>query len=192
MRLNCSFLINEQLALSSPPVSSTLAHAEIILTTERSVLEEAPELTWKRIMEEEPFEGEHWEEIGPSNRSSRSTPSYGSDSDSDDLRSRHSENSTLSTLSRESCSHHHDIATPPTPPISEALRNRMTVEDLQGKQYWRADWRGDLNLDATFRLAEPASFGPTITRPSLGLIPSVVSSRVYSSVIPHMPIALHQ
>jgi len=158
---------------------------------ERSALEEPPELTWKRIMEEELFEGEHWEEIGTSNRSRRSTPSYGSDSDSGDIRSRRSENSTLSTPSRESSSHHHDTATPPTPPISEALRNRMTVEDLRGKQYWRADWRGDVNLDAPFRLADPASFGPTVSRPSLVSIPSVVSSRVYGSSIPDMSVALY-
>lgn len=189
---NCLFLINEQLELSSPPASSTLAHAEILLTTERSALEEPPELTWKHIMEEEPFEGEHWEEIGTSNRSRRSTPSYGSDSDSDDIRSRRSENSTRSTLSCESPSHHHNTAIPPTLPINEALQNRMTVEDLQGKQYWRADWRGDMNLDAPFRLADPASFGPTVSRPSLVSIPSVVSSRVHSSVIPDMPVALHQ
>ena len=59
--------------LSSPPAPSTLAHAEIVLTMEKAAFEETPELIWKRIMEEEPLEGEHWQEIGDLNRS-RSTP----------------------------------------------------------------------------------------------------------------------
>jgi len=156
---------------------------------ERSALEEPPELTWKQIMDEEPFEGEHWEEIGTSNRSRRSTPSYESESDSDDIRSRRSENSILS---RDSSSHHQDTTPLLTPPINEALRSRMMVEDLQRKQYWRAGWRGDVNPDAPFRLADPASFGPNISRPSLVLIPSVVSSSIFRYIIPDIPAALHQ
>ena len=50
----CSLLINSQLELSSPPAPSTLAHAEIVLTMGKAASEEPPELTWKRIMEEEP------------------------------------------------------------------------------------------------------------------------------------------
>jgi gamma-tubulin complex component 5 len=158
---------------------------------EKSALEETPELTWKRIMEEEPFEGEHWEEIGVSNRSRRPTPSCGSDSDSGDFQSRRSEDSTLSTLSHESFSPHPNV-TPLTQPINEALRNRMTVEDLQSKQYWRADWRGDVNLDASFRIADPASFGPTISRQSILSTPSAVRLRLYGSSIPDVPVALRQ
>ena len=85
-----------QLELSSPPAPSTLAHAEIVLTMEKAASEEPPELTWKRIKEEEPLEGEHWQEIGISNRS-RSTPSSGSESDRDDIQSR-SEDSAASTV----------------------------------------------------------------------------------------------
>jgi gamma-tubulin complex component 5 len=147
---------------------------------ERSALEEPPELTWKRIMEEEPLEGEHWEEIGTSNRG-RSTPSSGSESDSGDIRSR-SEDSTLSTLSHESSSDHPNTATPLTPPINEALRNRMIVEQLQNNQCWRADWRGDVTLDAPFRLADPASFGPTINRTS-PMSASIISSAVSSPAL---------
>ena len=188
-----SLLINGQLELSSPPTPSTLAHAEVVLTTEKSALEERPELIWKRIMEEEPFEGEHWEEIGVSNRI-RSTPSSGSDSDSDDTRSR-SEDSTISTVSHASSSDHRKTATPLTPPINEALRNRMIVEKLQKNQCWRADWRGDMTLDAPFRLADPASFGPTSSRISpvstLTNDPAV-SSPVYCSAIPDLLEALRQ
>jgi len=144
-------------------------------------------------MEEEPLEGEHWEEIGISNRG-RSTPSSGSESDSDDIRS-HSEDSTLSTLSRESPSNHRNTATPLTPPINEALRNRMIVEQLQKNQCWRVDWRGDMTLDAPFRLADPASFGPTISRTSLiptSINPSAVSSLIYDPAVPDLLVALHQ
>ena len=192
---NRSFLISAQLELSCPPAPSTLAHAEILLTKEGSAFEEPPELTWQRIMDEEPFEGEHWEEIGTSNRSRIYTPPYGSESESDDIRSARSENSTLSILSYRSSSDHRNTATPPTPPINEALQNRMMVEDLQRKQYWRADWRGDLDVDAPLRLADPASFGPTISRKSLALTPtnpSVVSLCLFGSAIPDVHVALHQ
>ena len=189
----CSLLINGQLELSSPPAPSTLAHAEVILTTEKTALEDRPELIWKRIMEEEPLEGEHWEDIGFSNNR-RSTPPSGSESDSDDTRS-HSEDSMLSTVSHESSSDHRNTATPLTPPINEALRNRMIVEKLQKNQCWRADWRGDLTLDAPFRLADPASFGPTSSRTSsvlMSMDPSTVSSPIYCSAIPDLLVALHQ
>jgi gamma-tubulin complex component 5 len=188
----CSLLINGQLELSSPPAPSTLAHAEIILTMEKSALEDRPELTWKRIMEEEPFEGEHWEDIGISSRR-RSTPSSGSESDSDDTRSR-SEDSRVTTVSHESSSGHRNTVTPLTPPINKALRNRMIVEELQNNQCWRADWRGDMTLDAPFRLADPASFGPTSWRTSLvstSMDPSPVSSPVFGSTIPDSLVALH-
>lgn len=189
----CSLLINSQLELSSPPAPSTLAHAEIVLTMEKAASEEPPELTWKRIMEEEPLEGEHWQEIGISNRS-RSTPSSGSESDCDDIRSR-SEDSTVSTVSPASSPDHQNTPIPPSLPINEALRNRMIVEKLQQNQCWRADWRGDVTLDAPFRLADPASFGPTINRTSLlstSMNPSAVSSPVYGPAIPDLTIALHQ
>ena len=126
-------------------------------------------------MEEEPLEGEHWQEIGDFNHS-RSTPPSGTESDSDDIRSR-SEDSTVSTVSHASSSDHQNTSTPLTPPINEALRNRMIVEKLQKIQCWRADWRGDVTLDAPFRLADPASFGPTISRTSL-LSTSMNSSTV--------------
>jgi len=91
--------------------------------------------SWKKS----PLEGEHWEEIGISNRG-RSTPSSGSESDSDDIQS-HSEDSTLSTLSGESPSNHRNTATPLTPPINEALRNRMIVEQLQ--KISAGEWIGE-------------------------------------------------
>src|SRR5258706_5636348 len=188
----CSLLISRHLELSSPPAPSTLAHAEIVLTMEKAAPEEPPELTWKRIMEEEPLEGEHWQEIGISNRS-RSTPSSGSESDGGDIRSRF-EDSTVSTISPASSCDHQNTPIPPSLPINEALRNRMIVEKLQKNQYWREDWRGDVALDAPFRLADPASFGPTISRTSLlstPMNPSVVSLPVYGSAIPDLPSALH-
>ena len=142
---------------------------------EKTAFEETPELIWKRIMEEEPLEGEHWQEIGDLNRS-RSAPPSASDSDSDDIRSR-SEDSTVSTVSHASSTDHQNTSTPLTPPINEALRNRMIVEKLQKNQCWRADWRGDVTLDAPFRLADPASFGPTISCASL------VSTSINRSVV---------
>ena len=48
--------------------------------------------------------------------------------------------------------------------------------------------------DASFRLGDPASFGPTISRTSLvsmSINPSAVSSPVYGSASPDLLVALH-
>ncbi|TFK94263.1 hypothetical protein K466DRAFT_593763 [Polyporus arcularius HHB13444] len=163
--------------LSTPPTSSTLDNAEAIIRRIDHPEPEKAALTWKDILAEEPFEGQHWEGVyglPPGStvehwetRSGGSTPSLSPwDSESD-----HDVSRSPSQLS--------DIPETPPPAISQvqsdsrletpldllgAYRHRQDVEDLQARQYWRAEWRSDVAVNRQFDLGDASSLAPSLHR----------------------------
>ncbi|KAI0331306.1 hypothetical protein GY45DRAFT_1406103 [Cubamyces sp. BRFM 1775] len=165
--------------LSNPPTPVTLEDAESIIQKIENPEHGKPTLTWKDILSEEPFEGQHWEGVyglppgstveGWERRSDGSSPSlspWDSESDLDDSQS----SSELSTI-------------PETPPPASvrlqnagaesargtadplnAYRHRQDVEELQARQYWRPDWRADVKLDKPFDIGDASSLAPSFHR----------------------------
>ncbi|RPD66877.1 hypothetical protein L227DRAFT_7229 [Lentinus tigrinus ALCF2SS1-6] len=163
--------------LSNAPTASTLDNAEAIIKRIENPEPEKAKLTWKDILTEEPFEGQHWEGVyglPPGStvehwetRSDGSTPSLSPwDSESDMAESRPS--SRLSDIPETP-----PPAAPrlqdeprlesPVDPMS-AYRHRQDVEELQARQYWRSEWRSDAPVDRQFNLGDASSLAPALHR----------------------------
>ncbi|EIW61599.1 uncharacterized protein TRAVEDRAFT_143542 [Trametes versicolor FP-101664 SS1] len=165
--------------LSTPSNPTTLENAEAVLQRIEHPSVAKPKLTWKDILAEEPFEGQHWEGVyglprgstveGWETRSDGSTPSlspWDSDSDLEGAQS----SSELSVI-------------PDTPPPAHsgpqqtgefeggatidprnAYRHRQDVEELQARQYWRSEWRTDAAIEKPFDLGDASSLAPSFHR----------------------------
>ncbi|PCH40985.1 hypothetical protein WOLCODRAFT_118043, partial [Wolfiporia cocos MD-104 SS10] len=155
------------LLLSQPPSSETLRAAEEYLIKANDPPEQPPGLTWKDILAEEPFEGQHWEGaygLPPGstvenwdNHSHGSTPSLSpwDDSDLDDSFSSSGFESAETPLR------------PPRPVPKEqaddlrrplaAYSHLQDVENLQARQYWRSDWRTDAVTTRPFDIGDAST-----------------------------------
>ncbi|KIY72852.1 hypothetical protein CYLTODRAFT_417629 [Cylindrobasidium torrendii FP15055 ss-10] len=157
------------LALSSPPGQSTLSFASFYLTDIATTGRENEKLTWEKILQEEPFEGDHWDGISGNGR--------------DDVPSDSDDELSVWTLSSEDLEVDDSDAlpSPPTtpPPFLEprlphsasvpdvqlSISNRKEVEDLQSKQYWRQEWKIPIDHDGSkFDFGDASTLGPTIQR----------------------------
>ncbi|OBZ70494.1 Gamma-tubulin complex component 5 [Grifola frondosa] len=159
--------------LSLPPVQSTLDFAEKYLDGVKNPSKMPSILTWKDILADEPFEGQHWEGaygLPPGStvenwdsHSEGSTPSLSPWDDSDDLDDSRSSSELLD-----------DVSEPPqifnrVDIIPTVMNNRPTniyqhrkdVEDLYARQYWRADWHPDVPNDRSFNIGDPSTLGPS-------------------------------
>ena len=143
---------------------------------------ESSEWTWKKILEEEPFEGDHWIGVpggipiakrrdretgeGYADDSDGSTPSLSSlDTDDDlDLEFSLSPNELpeegLSTTQMRHPSSHAEVA---EKPLYATLAYRREVESLKAKQYWREDWKIDERLDTAINQRGSFSIGNAST-----------------------------
>ncbi|KAJ3741009.1 Spc98 family-domain-containing protein [Lentinula detonsa] len=182
------------LAMSSPPEPSTLTHASLYL----DALDNPPppaekdQLTWKKILQEDPYEGDHW--IGvpggiPLPRKRRS-PAYAAEVDDDELLDDLDTSSSLSPLNSD------DLALDDTDsenetfqpldktpnsgvllastidtghkPLYTTYAYRKELEDLKSKQYWQPDWRMNsevaLQRRGTFDIGDASTLGPTLQR----------------------------
>ncbi|KAL0580734.1 hypothetical protein V5O48_001292 [Marasmius crinis-equi] len=178
------------LALSQPPEPSTLTHASIYLDSLKNPppSPESAEWTWKKILEEEPFEGEHWlgvpggiplrrrkaSEDGEDDDevSNGSTPSLSSlDTDDDlelDFATPFTDTVEGPSISFPSYAQRSFEAT--EKPVYTTHAYRKEVESLKTKQYWREDWKIDERLDpllhqrGTFNIGNASTLGPTLQR----------------------------
>ena len=166
---------NEQTFLSNSPTTKTLDSAEAIIQRIEHPEPEKAKLTWKDILAEEPFEGQHWEGVyglPPGStverwetRSDGSTPSLSPwDSGSDLAESRPS--SRLSDIPEtlppaEPHVHDEPELKSPVDPLS-TYRHRQDVEGLQARQYWRPEWRSDASVDRQFNLGDASSLGEAV------------------------------
>lgn len=161
------------LELAAPPLPSTLAHADIVLSGEREFSAKSNKLTWKQIMEEEPFEGDHWEGVFSPGRAYEgdTSPSFASDQESE----------AEGFLSHSGESQESETSYTSTPaPIGQILteavytqseyfqgsssESRELVERLRGKQTWRREWEMDVNWNRPFNTADPSTFAATVSR----------------------------
>lgn len=149
--------------LSSAPSNATHAFAETCKDARPS--EPPAPITWKEILAEEPFEGQHWEGVcglpagstveGWETRSGGSTPSL-SPWDEDD-----SQDSDGTPPSIE------DLPPPVTGISGESNGRRVhyqqnhleLIERLKAHQYWREDWKIDVDVSRPFDIGDPSTLG---------------------------------
>ncbi|KAG9317863.1 Spc98 family-domain-containing protein [Chiua virens] len=152
--------------LASAPCRATHTFAEAYKDA-RPPEPPAP-ITWKEILAEEPFEGQHWEGVyglpvgstveGWETRSGGSTPSL-SPWDEDD-----------SLDSDGIPSSFEDLPAPVTgPPREQNTRYRIRhqenpLEQLKANQYWRDDWKIDVDVSRPFDISDPSTLGPAMLR----------------------------
>ncbi|OJA18586.1 hypothetical protein AZE42_11191, partial [Rhizopogon vesiculosus] len=158
--------------LSAAPVASTLKHADAYIEGIRHPPEPPPSLTWKDILAEEPFEGQHWEGVYSlpegstvedwERASNGSTPSLSPwEDDDDDLDDNdsfpHPEDSPSTPVSVERASYEQ-------PKLQFSYQHRSVVEELKARQYWREEWRTDVDLSLPFDLGDASTLGPSFSR----------------------------
>lgn len=158
-----------------PPDSSTLEVAQNYvdgLTHHETV---KARLTWQNILAEEPFEGQHWQgAYGLPPGSVKVNEDW-------DIRSERSgSSSSLSSWGDDDYSEKgfsspgysdRDLTAPSSPvePFLECEPARTTgfssysyrydIEDLQARQYWRPEWRGDAPTDISFNVDDASTLG---------------------------------
>ncbi|THH14297.1 hypothetical protein EW146_g6007 [Bondarzewia mesenterica] len=163
--------------LSLPPAKSTLDYADNLLENIRNPSELPSTLSWKDILAEEPFEGQHWEGVfglppgstveGWETKSPESTPPY-SPISLDDLQDL---NRSLSSLELPLSSEESSPRSPPLPEIAEAgthlkdaYTHRRDVEELQSRQYWKNEWQSDASSTYSFSIGDASTLGPSLSR----------------------------
>lgn len=149
--------------MSSAPSDATHAFAE---TCKEAQPSKSPEpITWKEILSEEPFEGQHWEGVyglppgstveGWETRSGGSTPSLSpwdedNSQDSDGTPSSFEELPPPTTgISGESISHR----------VHHHQNHLELIERLRAHQYWRDDWKIDVDVSRPFDIGDPSTLG---------------------------------
>ena len=154
--------VSGQILLSSAPSSTTHAFAE----TYKGARPPKPPtpITWREILAEEPFEGQHWEGVyglpagstveGWETRSGGSTPSLSPWDEDDSLDS----DGTPSSF---------EDLPPPRAPEEFHSRYRVyhhenhleLIERLKAGQYWRDDWKIDVDVSRPFDIGDPSTLG---------------------------------
>jgi gamma-tubulin complex component 5 len=129
-------------------------------------------ISWKTILDEEPFEGQHWEGIyglppgstveGWETRSLDSTPPY-SPLPLGDLSDLSPSLSTTDSLpSIEAKSFLNQDADSARMATVSSFGHRQLVEDLQRRQYWRTEWQTDAT-STSFTIKNASSLGTSLS-----------------------------
>ncbi|KIK74965.1 hypothetical protein PAXRUDRAFT_29119, partial [Paxillus rubicundulus Ve08.2h10] len=131
-----------------------------------------PPITWKDILAEEPLEGQHWEGVyglppgstveGWETRSSESTPSL-SPWDRDDSLDEDDSGSSFEDLPPPAIGIPADPDPDPDQPMHHYDHLRVT-EELKAQQYWRDDWKIDVDVSRPFDIGDPSTLGPAMLR----------------------------
>ncbi|CCA70717.1 hypothetical protein PIIN_04651 [Serendipita indica DSM 11827] len=188
---NLPELVHFLMELSNPPMPSTLIHADIVLSSEREMSTRKGGLTWASIMEEEPFEGEHWEGIFPAKGNQTrgddtdSLSSIGSAFNSEPEGSQldQTEDSETSLSTQEVTSDVHL-----TIPVQReyfrgsSLRSREIVEGLRRKQNWREESTAELPWNRPFNLADPSTFAATSDLAARGKLSQQAQPKIIQEV----------
>ena len=146
-----------------------MEHAENYLESSRAPHRDPVSISWKDILDEEPFEGQHWEGVyglpsgstveGWESKSLDSTPPY-SPLPLEDLGDLTASLSSIdSPLAIEAeLSLNSDVDFPSMANIS-SFGHRQLIEDLQRRQYWRTEWQTDASLTPSFAIENASSLG---------------------------------
>jgi gamma-tubulin complex component 5 len=143
-------------------------------------------LTWAQILAEDPLEGQHWEGaygLPPGNtpysgaaedRERWSSDSEGSLGSGDDFQLEMApivsdpEDTSLSSMSDLSQLVGDDVdfygETDVTTRVKEAYEHKKATEALQKRQYWRAEWKSDIDTSRKFDLGDASTLGPAVRR----------------------------
>jgi len=158
-----------KILLSVPPITLTVEHAEQYLEGRKAPRTDSVSISWKTILDEEPFEGQHWEGVnglppgstveGWETRSLDSTPPYsplplGNLSDLSPSLS-----SSDSPPSVEEKSFPNQDADSARMASMSSFGHRKLVEDLQRRQYWRTEWQTDAVSISSFAMKNASSLG---------------------------------
>jgi gamma-tubulin complex component 5 len=133
-------------------------------------------LTWKDILADEPFEGQHWQGVfGLEPGSIRGLESYSSEDSSPNLSPLQAEGifdeDSVSSLEMEQPaeaddqhvdSHPRAVEHRADPNWGSVYAHRRTVEELQLRQYWRPEWRTDASLTRPFDIGDASTLGPSL------------------------------
>ncbi|KAF8433037.1 Spc98 family-domain-containing protein [Boletus edulis BED1] len=155
--------------LSSAPGSTTHAFAQAYKDV-RPLKPPVP-VTWKEILDEEPFEGQHWEGVygippgstveGWETRSGGSTPSLSPWDEDDSLNSDGTQSSFEDlpppVIGSPEDSHSYHL-------IHHKQNHFELVERLKARQYWRDDWKIDVDVSRPFHIGDPSTLGPASLR----------------------------
>jgi gamma-tubulin complex component 5 len=157
----------------------TVEHAENYLESSRAPRANPVSISWKNILDEEPFEGQHWEGVyglppgstveGWETRSLDSTPPYSPLplGDLDDLTASLSSLDSPPSLEAE-ISLNPDVDSASMAIIS-SYGHRQLIEDLQRRQYWRTEWQTDASLTPSFAIKDASTLG-TLLDPHIGAL----------------------
>ncbi|KAH9179589.1 Spc98 family-domain-containing protein [Lactarius sanguifluus] len=160
-----SFLMH----LSVPPTQLTVEHAENYLVNSTTPHVESETFDWKNILDEEPFEGQHWEGVyglppgstveGWETRSLDSTPPF-SPLLIDDFGVVSPSLSSTDSLPTFDAGPSMDLnADSFHVSTNSTFGHRQLIEDLQRRQYWRAEWQTDASLTRPFTVKDASSLG---------------------------------
>ncbi|KAI9447935.1 hypothetical protein H4582DRAFT_2124148 [Lactarius indigo] len=146
-----SFLMH----LSVPPTQLTVEHAENYLVNSTTPHVESETFDWANILNEEPFEGQHWEGVYglPPGSTVEGWETLSLDIVSPSLSSMDSlpASDTTPSMDLNADSFHE--------PPSSTFGHRQLIEDLQRRQYWRAEWQTDASLTRPFTVKDASSLG---------------------------------
>ncbi|KAH9948797.1 Spc98 family-domain-containing protein [Amylocystis lapponica] len=156
------------------PDRTTMAFAEEYIDRINNPTGPPPALTWKTILDEEPFEGQHWEGaygLPPGStvedwerHSGGSTPSLSPwDNSDDDIDASLSSSEVLDPVDGASGPLAQDSVDPLQSP-SRTYAHRKDVEELQSRQYWRPEWRTDASTSRPFDIGDASTLGPSVYR----------------------------
>jgi gamma-tubulin complex component 5 len=144
-------------------------HAENYLESSRAPHKDPVSISWKDILDEEPFEGQHWEGVyglqpgstveGWESKSLDSTPPY-SPLPLEDLGDLTSSLSSIdSPLTAEAGLSLNPDVYSLNMANKSSFGHRQLIEDLQRRQYWRTEWQTDASLMPSFAIENASSLG---------------------------------
>ncbi|EIN10987.1 hypothetical protein PUNSTDRAFT_112771 [Punctularia strigosozonata HHB-11173 SS5] len=180
------------LILSAPPSPTTLEYAQDYVENITHPPPPPPSLTWRDILADEPFEGQHWDgvfglEFGSirgleGSSSGDTTPSLSparraSSVDEESISSIEAEKAEqVDGIQREAPPHAKQAGRHAEQDWGRVYAHRRLVEDLQARQYWRPEWNTDASIMKPFDIGDASTLGPSLGF-SLGQSGSLTADR---------------
>lgn len=185
-----SMTLSPQATLSLPPEQSTHELAESYLQRVYNPPKLPGPLTWKEILADEPFHGQHWEGVyglppgstveGWEVESGGSSPSLSPwDDDMDDI-NRDDGSDSLSLAGSVTSMQLEENDSPlrieggrdddddVLEDVPEFYKHRKAFEELQARQYWKPEWRIQADLDRPFNIRDHSTLAPSLDRVQKG------------------------
>ncbi|KAG9119477.1 hypothetical protein FRC07_005486 [Ceratobasidium sp. 392] len=174
-RSNLPDMLHFLLELSQRPTDETHIHASNVLDADQ-IPPPVPEDFWKKVLEEEPFEGEHWQDQWDDEDEDANSLSSHPSLELESRRSTSTTESTSNEMAAKSDEDEADDEDEPLDPVSYLDPNKQHVlndahtlyETLCKDQYWRPGYVNDAarHSGREFNINEPATLAPAFERVS--------------------------